>query len=187
LKRGKLLWLLLLGINCSILAQIDNKKFIQAAKMTHTELITNFYTAFSKGKAEEMVACYHKDIQFEDPAFGVLHGEDAKNMWRMLIARGGSIDIQFSDVQADGEKGSANWVATYAFSQTGRTVVNKIHANFLFKEGKIIQHTDTFNLHHWAKQAFGWKGWLLGGTSFFKKKLNAQTAATLRRFVEKQK
>ena len=81
---------------------------------------------------------------------------------------------------------SANWEAIYNFSKTGRKVHNKIKAEFEFKDGKIIKHTDTFDLHKWAKQAMGFKGFLLGGTSFFKKKLNAQTNKLLSSFEKKQ-
>ena len=49
--------------------------------------------------------------------------------------------------------------------------------------GLIIKHTDVFDLHRWAGQALGWKGKLLGGTGFFQKKLHAQTAEMLDRFI----
>ncbi|WP_299159185.1 nuclear transport factor 2 family protein [uncultured Tenacibaculum sp.] len=43
-------------------------------------IIENFYKAFSKIDAEAMVQCYHEDIVFNDPAFGTLKGDKAKNM-----------------------------------------------------------------------------------------------------------
>ncbi|HWY37910.1 MAG TPA: nuclear transport factor 2 family protein, partial [Bacteroidia bacterium] len=88
--------------------------------MNNKELIENFYTAFTNADAEAMIACYHNDIQFEDPAFGILYKDDAKNMWRMLIKRSkGQIKISFSNVEADEKNGSANWVAEYFFSDSG--------------------------------------------------------------------
>ena len=42
-----------------------------------------FYTAFSELDAETMASCYAKNVVFEDPAFGILKGVHAKNMWRM--------------------------------------------------------------------------------------------------------
>ena len=33
--------------------------------------IEKFYTAFTNNDAEAMVACYHDNIIFEDPAFGL--------------------------------------------------------------------------------------------------------------------
>ena len=148
------------------------------------QLIETFYTAFDKLDAETMVSCYHDAIIFEDPAFGVLKGEKAKNMWRMLCnsQKGKDFKIDFSHINATNNEGSAHWNAYYTFSKTGRKVHNSIDAKFEFKDGKIIKHTDVFNLHKWSKQAFGFKGLLIGGTSFFKKKLNAQTNALLTKF-----
>lgn len=150
-------------------------------------LIESFYTAFSALDAESMVACYHKDIVFEDPAFGVLKGEQAKNMWRMLCnsQKGKDFKVIFSNIDASEGKGAAHWEAFYHFSQTGRKVHNKIDAQFEFSNGKIIKHTDDFNLHQWAAQAMGLKGSLLGWTPFFKSKLQTQTHKLLRKFEEK--
>lgn len=140
-------------------------------------VIEKFYKAFSNLDAETMVSCYHDDIVFEDPAFGILKGERAKNMWRMLCESQKNKDFQvnFSNIEANENAGTAHWEAFYTFSKTGRKVHNRIHAKFDFKDGKIIKHTDTFNLHSWAKQALGLKGFVLGKTIYFKNKLKAQT------------
>ncbi|MCK5103475.1 MAG: nuclear transport factor 2 family protein [Cyclobacteriaceae bacterium] len=34
-------------------------------------IIEKFYKAFENLDAEGMIACYHKEIEFEDPAFGI--------------------------------------------------------------------------------------------------------------------
>jgi len=146
------------------------------------ELIEKFYTSFQAKDAEGMADCYHDDVVFTDPAFGELSGEHAKNMWRMLLQNSKDLTLEFSQIEATEHTGKAHWDATYTFSQTGRKVVNKIDALFEFKDGKIIRHTDVFNLRTWAKQAMGFKGALLGGTSFFKKKLNAKTNSLLTKF-----
>lgn len=156
--------------------------------MTNAELITHFYESFAKGDAEGMVSCYHNDIRFQDPAFGPLKGNDAKNMWRMLIGRNkGNIHITFSNVQANDKTGSANWVAKYVFSATGRNVINIISAQFEFADGKIIKHTDTFDIYKWAKQALGFKGFLLGWTSFMQQKIQQQSTGLLKKYSEKNK
>ncbi|CAN5808087.1 nuclear transport factor 2 family protein [soil metagenome] len=151
--------------------------------MNNQEIIQNFYTAFSKGDAEGMISCYDPAIIFTDPAFGELKGEDAKKMWRMLIERSkGEIKITFDNVKADERSGSANWVAEYKFAQTGRKVINKIKAVFEFRDGKIIRHTDHFSMWNWAKQALGFKGFLLGGTSFLKARIQKQTNGLLKNY-----
>ena len=150
-------------------------------------LIEKFYTAFDQLDVETMVSCYHDDVVFEDPAFGVLKGEHARNMWRMLAnsQKGNTFKVTFSNVKTENNTGSAQWEAFYNFSRTGRKVHNIISASFEFKDGKIIKHTDHFNLHRWAKQAMGFKGLLIGGTGFFKKKLNQQTNQLLAKFERK--
>lgn len=148
------------------------------------ELIDKFYTAFTDLDAETMASCYHRDIVFYDPGFGELKGERAGNMWRMLCAnqKGKGLKVSHNNVIADDSKGSAQWEAHYTFSKTGRKVHNIIKAEFEFKDGLIIKHTDDFNLHRWASQAIGFKGWLLGKTGFFQKKLQAQTNRLLDKF-----
>ncbi|WP_378180376.1 nuclear transport factor 2 family protein [Aquimarina sp. SS2-1] len=150
--------------------------------MDNKELIEKFYTGLSEQNSDKMISCYHEDIVFEDPAFGKLKGERAKKMWQMLCKNGKDFKVEFSQVAANDNKGSAHWEAWYTFSQTGRSVHNSIDAEFEFKDGKIIKHIDVFDLRRWASQAMGWKGKLLGGTNFFKKKLKQQTNKMLDRF-----
>lgn len=151
------------------------------------ELIDKFYTAFTQLDAETMASCYHKDIVFHDPAFGELKGKRAGNMWRMLCAsqKDKNMKVTFNNVVADDIKGSANWDAHYIFSKTGRLVHNIIEAQFEFKDGLIIKHTDHFNLHRWADQAMGFSGKLLGWTGFFQRKLQVQTNRLLNKFESK--
>jgi ketosteroid isomerase-like protein len=148
------------------------------------EVINSFYEAFSKLDSKSMVSCYHDDIVFTDPAFGLLKGDRAKAMWIMLCKNAKDLSIVYSNIQATENKGLAHWNARYVFSKTGRKVINKIDAKFIFKDGKIISHIDDFNLHRWAKQALGLQGWILGGTSFFRKKLQQQTNRLLDKFIE---
>lgn len=150
-------------------------------------IIENFYRAFDNLDAESMIDCYHKDIKFEDPAFGVLKGEKVKNMWRMLChsQKGKDFKVKASNIVYNNMKGTADWEAYYTFSKTGRKVHNVINAEFEFKDGKIINHFDQFDLYKWSKQALGSKGLLLGWTTFFKKKLNTQTNKLLSEFEKK--
>jgi hypothetical protein len=150
-------------------------------------LIETFYTAFQNKDAATMISCYHDDIIFRDPAFGELHGEAAKAMWRMLCRNATDLRIEFSGRGASLKKGSAHWEAWYSFSKTGRKVHNIVEAEFEFKDSKIIKHTDSFNLHKWASQAMGWKGKLFGGTAFFKNKIQGQTNKMLVDFIEKER
>ncbi len=150
-----------------------------------SSLISDFYQAFHQLDAQKMTSYYHKDVIFEDPAFGILKGKQASAMWHMLCEsqKGKDFIVEASDITEN----SAHWEAFYTFSKTGRKVHNKIDATFEFKDGLIIKHTDNFNLHNWAKQAFGLKGWLLGKTSFFKEKLQSQTNSLLNKYMAEKK
>ncbi|TXD71841.1 nuclear transport factor 2 family protein [Aequorivita antarctica] len=151
-------------------------------------IIEKFYQAFTDLDAERMISWYHDDVTFEDPAFGILRGEEAKNMWRMLCQaqQGKEFKVKTSNIEYTPKAGKARWEAYYTFSKTGRKVHNVINASFKFKDGKIINHIDRFSLHRWAKQAMGFKGFLVGWTGFFKKKLNNQTRFLLSEFEKKQ-
>jgi ketosteroid isomerase-like protein len=144
------------------------------------EIISKFYQAFKVLDAETMSACYHPNVIFEDPAFGILKGEHAANMWRMLCQsqQDKGMLIEFN-VLTDY---TAHWEARYVFSRTGRKVHNRIHADFEFSEGLIIKHTDQFNLHRWAGMALGLQGKLIGWTPYFRKKLQLQTNRLLQKF-----
>lgn len=154
--------------------------------MTQNEnTIHKFYTAFANADAAEMCKCYHPDIQFRDPAFGLLKGKFVCNMWRMLIERSKeNINILFSEVEADDYMGSAQWIATYNFSKTNRKVVNIIQAKFHFQDGLIIKHIDEFDIWKWSKQAFGIVGFLLGWTGYFQKKIQEQALLSLKKYNE---
>lgn len=157
-------------------------------EMTPNEnTIIKFYSAFANLDAAQMCECCHPNIQFRDPAFGLLKGNEVCQMWKMLIERSnGNLKIDFSDVEADEHTGSARWVATYYFSQTKRKVVNTVAAKFVFKDGLILKHTDDFDIWKWSKQALGIKGLLLGWTGFFQDKIQQKARMTLKKYWERK-
>jgi ketosteroid isomerase-like protein len=152
--------------------------------MSHpnTELIQRFYEAFQRRDAEAMAACYADDVVFSDPVFGELRGEEARDMWRMLVARAQQFSLTFAEVDADERIGRAQWLARYLFSQTGRTVVNRIQARFVFRDGRIVEHRDSFDLWRWARQALGFKGALLGWSPAVQRAIRAQARKGLDAF-----
>ena len=150
---------------------------------SNENLITKFYTAFANADAKTMSECYHPKVHFVDPAFGLLKEEEVSLMWEMLILKSkGNIKIDFSDVKADDFTGSVKWKATYNYSKTNRKVINKISAQFVFQDGLIIKHTDSFDIWKWSKQAFGLTGYLLGWTGFFQNKINEQALLSLEEY-----
>jgi ketosteroid isomerase-like protein len=146
----------------------------QSMSHPNTELIERFYTAFQQRDAETMVACYADDVVFSDPAFGELVGDEARDMWRMLVKHAQDFTLSFSDIEADDRTGRAQWVARYRFVQTGRDVVNRIDARFVFRDGLIVEHRDRFDLWLWMRQAMGVRGTLFGWSPFVQRMLRQQ-------------
>ena len=105
-----------------------------------------------------MEACYTPDVSFSDPVFTDLHGAEAGAMWRMLTGRAKDLEVELLEREADDERGSARWRATYTYSQTGRPVVNDVRGTFRFADGQIAEHEDSFGFHRWARQALGATG-----------------------------
>lgn len=152
----------------------------------NANLIACFYEAFNRLDAEAMAACYTEDVLFSDPVFGELHGRQAGDMWRMLTSRAKEFSVVFDHVRADERTGGAHWVATYLFTQTGRTVINDIQARFVFRDGKICEHHDSFDLWRWSQQALGAKGALLGWTPMVQNAIRAQAQKGLKAFQASQ-
>lgn len=128
----------------------------------NADLIQHFYDAFGKHDSATMGTCYSDQAHFSDPAFGDLDAPAVRAMWAMLCERASDLELAVSEIEADDWRGNAHWVASYTFSRTGRRVCNVIDASFEFENGKIVRHTDRFDLWRWAGMALGLKGKLLG-------------------------
>jgi ketosteroid isomerase-like protein len=147
------------------------------------ELIERFYGAFAQRDGTAMAACYAPDVHFSDPVFTDLHGPEAGAMWRMLTERGTDLRVELLERSADGDGGSAHWLAHYTFTQTGRSVVNDVRATLRFRDGLIAEHVDDFDFHRWARQALGPSGLLLGWTPVLRSAVRRKARAGLDEFM----
>ena len=145
-------------------------------------LIEQFYGAFDQRDGAAMAACYTPDATFSDPVFPDLRGSEPGEMWRMLTSRATDLRIELHEHEADGERGSAHWIAHYTFAQTGRPVVNDIRASFRFRDGLIAEHQDRFDFHKWSRQALGTSGLLLGWTPLLRNAVRRRARAGLDEF-----
>jgi ketosteroid isomerase-like protein len=127
----------------------------------NAELISQLYEALNRHDGEAMAKLYDPDGRFHDPAFGELTGAEVGDMWRMLAGRTTDLKVELAEHEADRDEGSAHWIATYTF-RGGRRVVNDVHARFRFRDGRIVEHDDSFSFWLWARQALGPAGLILG-------------------------
>ncbi|AGC49270.1 hypothetical protein MYSTI_08004 [Myxococcus stipitatus DSM 14675] len=152
----------------------------------HSQLIIDFYSAFQRRDAKAMNACYHPEVEFSDAVFiGLRHGGTTA-MWSMLCERGKDLEVSFRDVQADEHTGRAHWDAHYTFSTTGRKVLNRIDAEFEFRDGKIVRHRDHFDFWTWSRQALGPAGLVLGWTPFLRNKVRGQARRSLDKYIQER-
>ncbi len=134
-----------------------------------------------------MSACYHTEAVFDDPVFQTILGSEIGMMWKMLCLQFGSLEIKADNIQADDDSGQADWSAIYEFGKSRRRVHNKIHAEFKFKEGKIIKQTDDFNFWKWSRMALGPLGFIMGWNSVVQVNIRKQARANLTKFITKAK
>jgi ketosteroid isomerase-like protein len=148
-------------------------------------LLETFYKAFQNKDYKTMQALYADNATFSDPVFKNLNAEQVRAMWEMLIKRGKDLVLEYQNIQSTTEGGTAEWIAHYTFSQSGRKVVNHIFATFRIENGKIVQHIDNFDFYKWSRQALGIMGWLLGWSSFLQDKIRKTAMAGLDKFMSK--
>ena len=147
------------------------------------QLIERLYAAFDRRDGDAMAACYVPDARFSDPVFPGLKGSEPGAMWRMLTGRSEDLKVELLEHDADEATGSAHWRANYTFTQTGRPVVNDVHARFRFADGLIAEHEDDFSFHRWSRQALGTPGLLLGWTPVLRGATQRKARASLDQYL----
>ena len=148
----------------------------------HEQLLRDFYAAFARRDGEGMARCYHAAIFFTDPVFPRLRGDEAGDMWRMLVGRARDLEVTLDAVEADAEGGRARWTARYRYGPHRRPVVNRVRSMFAFRDGRIVRHYDHFPFWRWAAQALGPAGAALGWFAPLKWIVRRQAARALERF-----
>lgn len=146
------------------------------------EILKQFYHNFKYKKTNEMLSAYADNVQFSDPAFGELQGEEAKAMWRMLLERdNNSFKMNFCDIEADKKGGTVTWEAEYRYGKN--PVFNRIESRIEIENGKIVKQEDKFSLQRWASMALGAKGMALGLTPFLKPQVRKMSRKSLQKYL----
>ncbi|RVT75353.1 nuclear transport factor 2 family protein [Flavobacterium sufflavum] len=154
--------------------------------MTPSEkIIHQLYTSIANGAISEMESCYSPNVKFHDPIFGTLKGMEVPKMWKMLIEKSKeNLAIEYTIIKSNTYKGTAQWTAIYTFGKNKRQIKNIIKSEFHFKDGLIIKQNDDFNIWNWAKQAFGFSGFLFGWTGYMQKKIHDKAKFSLKNYKE---
>lgn len=147
-----------------------------------TDIVNTFYTSLAQRDGDAMAACYSEDIVFEDPAFGELRGGDAGDMWRMLCSSDTDLALEHHILESSDTVIRTNWIATYTFTATGNKVRNDIEATMTFRDGKIVDHRDHFDMWKWSGQALGLPGKLFGWAPPLRAKVRSGALDSLAKF-----
>lgn len=155
--------------------------------MTDTEAnattIVEFFRAFASHDPDSIVACYHPEAVFEDPVFGRLSRTELETMWRMLCERGKNSNVMLDRHSATAGAGNAQWTAVYTFGAAGRPVRNVVTSEFRFRDGKIVDQKDRFDLWRWTRMALGATGLLLGWTPLVQNSVRRKARTSLQRYA----
>ncbi len=150
-------------------------------------MVNTFYSSLASRDGDAMAACYADDIIFEDPAFGELRGNDPGDMWRMLCSSDTDLALEYNILESSEKTVRTNWIATYTFTKTGNKVRNDIEATMTFRDDKIIEHRDTFDMWKWSSQALGLPGKLLGWSPPLQSKVRSTARGQLAEFQKSQR
>lgn len=103
-----------------------------------------------------------------------------------MCGRAKDLTVTFGNVKAGAKTGTAHWEARYSFGKQGRAVHNIIEAAFVFQDGLISQHTDTFDLWRWTRMALGPMGLVAGWTPLVQNAVRKDARRGLDAFIQKQ-
>lgn len=142
--------------------------------------IQALYEALKNTDAGAAMACYAEDAYFEDIGFRLRGRRAIGRMWS-LVCDAERLEVKFSDISAEGNRGQGFWVARYPpiIARPSRKqdkrfeVCNASHSAFLFSaDGLIAEHRDTCDPKAWAAQAFPFPlSTLMGNVGFLRRLL----------------
>jgi ketosteroid isomerase-like protein len=145
----------------------------------------HYWESLAAKDADEMAACYASDATFEDEVFR-LRGAECGMMWRMLFQGAADLRIRTHDLKEGDGVAHGTWEAWYTFTATGRPVHNRITSRFVIRDGKIVDHKDTFPFYKWSRRALGAKGWFLGWTPLVRMAVRKQARKRLDKWMKEQ-
>jgi len=148
------------------------------------KVLDRFFTSLANRDADAMNACYNPEIIYMDPIIGVLKSTDVFAMWEMITEDTPDFSVSYNEPE---DRGDGYWICQWRFSyrypETNRKVINDIKAFMKVEDGKITEHSDAYSFLAWTKKAYGLKGWLLGRSGFFRKKMRTSSMKRLSDYI----
>ncbi len=139
--------------------------------MTNSNVIEQFYTAFSHLNYQQMAGLLSENIIFHDPMFGLLEGEPVFDLWQMRCERLKQFSFSFNGIEElDAEYATCHWSTSFFHRPAGKVVTQHGKSYMRIIDEKIVEHSDGYKLSDWLNAAYGLKGRLLGWTGFMKRK-----------------
>lgn len=148
-------------------------------------IVEEFFNAFSVGQVDKMLKLLDENIIYNDPIFGVLNGEEVRDMWmfKCNYLKDFSLTINAID-ELDEEYATCNWTAKFFRNQTGHYLTMNIKSYLKIDNGKITEQSDAYKLSDWLAKVYGLKGRLFGWTGVMKKNEQIKYRGLLEKYVK---
>ena len=151
-------------------------------KLNSPDRVASYLDNSGKPTIEGIPGCVHPEIQYFDPLFGALEGQDVVRL-RSFEASFNGFKMERGEIEDLGDGYySCPWKKTYTYPVTGRKVSINGKSHISMDNGLVTGHSEAFSLHRWAKDAYGIAGWFFGSIFFFQRKMRREAARQLREF-----
>lgn len=131
-------------------AKAVNAPTANATAKTPGETVRAFYDAFEKQDLKSIEQLYSPNVKFQDAIFKYDDRKGTMGMWGNILSDP-KTKISFEVHKVEGDVVTGHWKADYEVF--GRKVHNEIDTRMVVKDGKIVEHRDSFSWDKWAKQA----------------------------------
>eukprot|EP01117_Protostelium_nocturnum_P003508 TRINITY_DN1457_c0_g1_i1.p1 TRINITY_DN1457_c0_g1~~TRINITY_DN1457_c0_g1_i1.p1 ORF type:complete len:189 (-),score=47.62 TRINITY_DN1457_c0_g1_i1:146-712(-) len=182
--------------------------------VVHHQLLQQFFDHWSEKNVAEMEKIVDvSNLRLSDPLYDQLKSDEIISLWKFYCSRP-QFNLECKDVSIEEHDvvvrtnplfggfnskakvatpqmttkliGVAEYTISYQDAE-GRLLTNDVNASFEFKNKKIVEITNKFDLWTWAKQTQGVSGSLLGWTSTAQATCCANAAKELEEFTKSNK